>query len=236
VLQNKKYIKFHDENTVEVLSLGSLQSGIDKGDKRAGTYAAKDAAGNDVEYMLEWPGLTKDNIDKLRSSPAGQFNQTRKIPYTSIINPHTGKEMVVVERANSGKIMDAVLAQKKVLQAKHGKGIKRKDLRSIRKGQAAVAKALSKGDLKKAVAAAKKLEAKANKKAEGLQVMAATTMKTVTAEISKKLDAVAATLDGGDTKAAKSQLGKLKGLVRGTSLQGRFDEIDGKIKAAAPAK
>jgi len=66
--------------------------------------------------------------------------------------------------------------------------------------------------------------------------MAATTMKTVTAEISKKLDAVAATLDGGDTKAAKSQLGKLKGLVRGTSLQGRFDEIDGKIKAAAPAK
>ena len=51
VLQNKKYIKFHDQNTVEVMSLGSLQSGIDKGDKRAGTYLAKDAAGNVARYL-----------------------------------------------------------------------------------------------------------------------------------------------------------------------------------------
>ncbi len=112
VLQNKKYIKFHDENTVEVISLGSLESGIEKGDKRAGTYTAKDAAGNEVEYMISWPGLTKDDIGKLRSSPAGQFNKTGRIPYTSIVDPYTGKEMVVIKGATSGKIMDAVLAQK----------------------------------------------------------------------------------------------------------------------------
>jgi len=90
VLQNKKYIKFAYENTVEVLALSRLDEGIQKGDKRAATYSGDDGK----EYMVGWPNLTAADISSMCSSKAGSYNNTGKIPFTCIVNPHDEAEMV----------------------------------------------------------------------------------------------------------------------------------------------
>ncbi|MHC4732446.1 MAG: hypothetical protein ACYS6Z_17900, partial [Planctomycetota bacterium] len=66
VLQNKKYIKFASENTVEVMALSRLQEGIQKKDRKAATYKAKDG----TVYLVQFPNLTVADIGKLRSSKA----------------------------------------------------------------------------------------------------------------------------------------------------------------------
>ena len=41
VMQNKKYIKFANESTVEVIAVSRLDQAISKGDPKAGTYEHK---------------------------------------------------------------------------------------------------------------------------------------------------------------------------------------------------
>ena len=64
MLQNKKYIKFHDENTVEVLSLGSLDSGIEKGDSviTAGGLHGKVTGLTDDVITLEIAALKGERV------------------------------------------------------------------------------------------------------------------------------------------------------------------------------
>ena len=106
VLQNKKYIKFADENTVEVIALGRLQEGIDKKDRKAETYEDKKTG---AVYLVEFPGLTVEQMLALATSKAGSYNNTGKIPYTAIVNPHNEEEMSYLPGGISGKqLMEAV--------------------------------------------------------------------------------------------------------------------------------
>ncbi|MFH0944691.1 MAG: hypothetical protein V2A76_05790 [Planctomycetota bacterium] len=88
VLQNKKYIKFADEGTVEVISLGGLEKGVEKGDKKAATYTQK-VNGEDVEFLVEFPNLTVEEMVALNRSKASSYNDTGKIPFTALIDPFT---------------------------------------------------------------------------------------------------------------------------------------------------
>ena len=72
VLQNKKYVKFSNKSTVEVISLSGLDKAVKNLDRKAKTYKGKDAGGKEVELMVAWPNLTYDEIMALRSSKAGQ--------------------------------------------------------------------------------------------------------------------------------------------------------------------
>ncbi|MCB9834026.1 MAG: hypothetical protein H6807_16315 [Planctomycetes bacterium] len=126
VLQNKKYIKFAEDNTVEVLSLSRLEEGIEKGDQKAAKYKTKDAEGKEVEYMVSWPNLSLEMIQAINQSKAGQFNKTGKIPYTSIVNPHTQEEMAQLLGGRSAKqLMESVEEARKKLEEEHGKGLAR---------------------------------------------------------------------------------------------------------------
>ena len=87
MLQNDKYIEFADDNSVEILALGSIQDGIDKKDKRADTYDAKDAKdtqGGVIKYMKEFAGATSEQLLALDSSPASGYNKTGHILTMSI--------------------------------------------------------------------------------------------------------------------------------------------------------
>ena len=139
VLQNKKYIKFAEDNTVEVLALGRLDEGIQKEDPKAAKYKAKDEQGNEVEYMVSWPNLTFEQIQALRSSKAGTYNDTGGIPYTAFVNPHTLEKMSFLKGGSSSKaVMESVEIAKKQLEEEHGKGLSRDELK---RNEAAVAKA-----------------------------------------------------------------------------------------------
>ena len=147
VLQNKKYMKFASERTVEVIAVSALDSGISKGDARAGTYKAKDENGKEVEYLVSWPGLTIADMKKLSRSKAPGYNDTRGIPYVAIVNPHTLEKFAGWNGGSSGKIMDAVDEAQKALKKEYGKPVSRKDLMKVRKEENKVRKLLKAGDL-----------------------------------------------------------------------------------------
>ncbi len=104
VMQNKKYIKFANKHTVEVISLQDLQKGIDAKDRKAATYKVK---GSDTEFLIEFPGLTVEDMLGLHKSQASRYNNTGKIPYTAVVDPHTQKEVGHGYRS-SRAIMEAV--------------------------------------------------------------------------------------------------------------------------------
>jgi hypothetical protein len=221
VLQNKKYIKFAGENSVEVLALGRLDEGIQKKDRRAGTYRAKD--GN--TYLLEWPNLTVEDIQKLRSSKASSYNNTGKIPYTAIVNPHTLEEMEnILGGYSAGKLMEMVKAHKKELGKAYGKSLSRKTLTKARKQEKAIRADMEAGKLPQALAATSKLEKSAAKHA-ALVEMAGKIKADVLAACGKQLDELEAMIGRGATKDAKKGLNPLARALKGTPLEQRAAEL-----------
>ena len=163
VMCGKKYIDFASENTVEVIALSSFQEGLDKKDKRTETYDAK-VAGEPVKYMVEFPGLTTDQVLALASSKAGTYNHTGGVPYTCLVNPWTEEEMSKWPGSQSANtLMDGVLEAKKALQKEHGKGVARKDLRVVVDAEASAAAKAAKADFPGALADLAKVAPKAEK-------------------------------------------------------------------------
>src|SRR6185436_5639296 len=157
--QNDKYIEFANDNTVEVLAEQRLDEGVQKKDPKAETYDAKDEAGNPVKYMKEWPNLTYDEIIALNGSPAGQYNKSGHIPYTSIVDPFTLQEMKSLPGGQSAKgVMEAVGEAKDKLVKDHGPSLKRTTKKKYDVGAKAVDDLLAKGGPAKALPEYRKLE------------------------------------------------------------------------------
>ncbi|MEM8885424.1 MAG: hypothetical protein AAGD14_15260 [Planctomycetota bacterium] len=229
VLQNKKYIKFANENTVEVLALGSLDRGIQSGDKRAGTYMGKDEKGNKKEFMISWPGLTADDIKRLRASRAGTFNTSRGIPHVAIVNPHTLQTFAGWNGGSAGKIMDAVEDAKKQLQKEYGKSISRKALAKYRKDEAKVRKELEKGAIGKSWTLFKGHAKKYEKKGKAFVDQCNKLQQELLDATSKHLDELDAAIARGDTKKAERELKSLQRALKGTELEARVGQILAKL-------
>jgi hypothetical protein len=228
VLQNKKYIKFASENTVEVMALSRLQEGIQKKDRKAATYKAKDG----TVYLVQFPNLTVADIGKLRSSKAGSYNNTGKIPYTAIVDPHTLEEMESIKGGYSGKtLMEIVKIHRKALEADHGRSISRKVLTKIRKQQTGIEKELEKESYSKALAATAKLEKSVAKQPAALIEMAGKIKAGVVAACAKKLDSLEALIGRGAKGEASKELGPLARALKGTSLEERAGELLARAKA-----
>ena len=220
VLTNKKYIKFADDNTVEVMSMGS----IDKAgaDKRIQQYKAKD--GN--MYLVGWPNLTLDELKKLNRSKAGRYNDTGKIPYTAVIDPYTLEKMSFIGGGYGvGKLVDQVAAAKKVLVKQYGKGIKRKDLRKVNKEAAKTRAMLEKGKVIKALKAAQAQWKKLAKKPKGLQDIVAKLLEESFAAAEKQLDEIEAVIGRGDKKSAGRNLAPLARALKGSRLEERANKL-----------
>jgi len=228
VLQNKKYIKFAAENTVEVMALGRLDEGIQKNDRKAATYKAKDG----TEYLVEFPNLTVDDIKRMRSSKAGSYNNTGKIPYTAIVDPHTLAEMENIKGGYSGKtLMEIVKVHQKTLAEEHGKSLSRKVLTKVRKQQAEIEKELEKESFSKALAAMAKLEKSVAKQPAALVEMVGKTKAGVIEACGKKLDALEALIGRGAKGEAAKELGSLVRALKGTSLEERAQGLLAQAKA-----
>ena len=234
VLQNDDYIAFAEESTVEVMSLGRLDEGVQKEDKRAGQYDAEDAEGNPVKYMVEWPGLTLEEMYALNRSKAGTYNNTGKIPYTAIVNPHTEEEMLALPGGRSaGQLMDEVTEQKKKLEAEHGPSLSRKDVRAVTDCRVACNDILKEKGAGKALTQLNKDAKKLVKKGERIEAMVEEYRKELMAKAGEELDEAEGMIDNDDIAGAKKVLTSLKAAVRKTDLEARVDALYEKIKAAA---
>ena len=228
VLQNKKYIKFASENTVDVMALSKLDKGIEKEDRKAATYTAKDG----TEYLVEFPNLTVADIRKMRSTKAVRYNNTGKIPYTAIVDPHTLEEMENIRGGYSGKtLMEIVKTHRKVLNKEHGKSFSRKVLTKVRKQQGEIEKELEKGSYSKALAALAKLEKSVAKQPAALVDMVGKTKEGVLTACGKKLDSLEALIGRGAKGEASKELGPLVRALKGTSLAERAKELLAQAKA-----
>jgi hypothetical protein len=232
VLKNKKYIAFAEENTVEVIVLSDLDKGMEKSDRRAGTYKEKGADGQERECLIEWAGLTVEDIGALRGSKAGSYNKTGSIPYTAIVDPHTLEEMGKIEGGyGGGTLMDIVAAKRKELEKRHGKGVSRKSLAKVRDADAGIREELASGNLTKALADVAALEKRVAKESSAVIELAGKTRAEVLAAVGRQLDEIEATISRGETAEAARQLGPLARALKGTSLEARALELVEKTKA-----
>ncbi len=227
VLQNKKYIKFAYDNTVEVMAMGRLQEGIDKNDPKAETYTTKDANGNKVVYLKEFPNLTVEEALALRSSKAGTYNDTGGIPYTAIVDPFTLEKLAFFKGGQSSKtIIDSVTEWKRVLNKQHGPSLKRSDLMAFRKGMASVEALLGDKGAAKALIAYKKFERNAKKMGEDMLERAQSfKARRLLSAAKEELDRAEALIESGDLKAAKKLLGSLSRALKKTELHPRALEL-----------
>lgn len=237
VLQNEKYIEFTNDNTVEVLALQDLQKGIDAGDPRAGTYDAKDENGNPVKYMKSWPGLTAEEINNLHRSPAGQYNDTKGIPFTAIIDPHTLKRVTALSGSQSVKgLIEKIEVAKAQLNTDHGPSMKRSTLKKFEQGVKDVGETLEKSGPAKAFELFKKLKGSVAKEPEAIQGKVAELEAKLLDAARTKLDEAEAQIGTGDVKTAKATLSPLAGALKGTELEARVKELLEKTKVPEPAK
>jgi len=222
VLQNKKYIAFAEENTVEVLALGGLDEGIAKKDNRAATYKAKDASGQEKDLLFEWPNLTVEEVNALHGSKAGTYNKTGSNPYLSVVDPYTLEEMGNLKGSYAvGALTDLVTAKKKELEKEHGKGTSRKTLGKVKEADTAIRKALEDGQVAKALADFGALQKKVAKEGDAIVEMVKSTGVEVLAAAGKQLDDIDAMIARGEKAEAQKQLGPLVRGLKGTDLEAR---------------
>lgn len=224
VLQNKKYIKFADENTVEVIAMGGMEEAARQNKPKAGTYTKK-VNGEDVEFMVEFPNLTLEEMVALRKSKASSYNDTGKIPFTALINPHNEEEITRWSGGLSGSsIIDAVKEASKNLQQDHGKGIRRKTLSELAEAEVSSQELTSDGDYTKALEGLDKLGRSAQEWPEGMQSRLATARQQVIAAAEKELSDIEALIDS-DAREATSRLSKIRMKLRGTGLEDQAKEL-----------
>ena len=227
VLQSKDYIKFADKSTVEVMSMSSLDKGIQKGDRKAATYTGKDG----VEYLVEFPNLTVEEMNAMRSSKAETYNDTGKIPFTALINPHTEEEMARWGSTSASAIMDRVKKKTKELRKEYGAGIDRKTIRTL---DGAIVKSqgeLAKGDYSKALGAVDKATKKSKDWPQELTAKAGRARTAIVDAATTKLDEIDA-LGLDDPTAALKDLNKVRSKLRGTGLEDRAKEMMAALKAS----
>jgi hypothetical protein len=238
VLQNEDYIKFSDENTVEVIALSRLDEAISKNESKAGEYDAKDDEGKPVKRMREYPSLTKDEMLALDRSKAASYNNTGKIPFTCIVNPWDEAEMQRFSGGQSAKtIMEAAVAAKKSLNASKGPSLSRPVLKKFDLDSKKLLEAMPKAGSAKTLTDFNKVVKGLGKDAAAMKPATDKVLATILEAVTKDLDDAEAALGGGDAAAAKKILDKLAPALKGTELEARVKELLTKVKeAAAPAE
>jgi len=219
VLQNKGYIRFASENTVEVISMEELDRAVEE-EKYLETYTVKDPYGDEVQYLVRFPGLTVEQLRALSNGPALEYMEGGKIPYTAIVDPHTEKQMEGVRgQIAGGDLMDLVKKHRKALDAKYGKGIDRGLWNRIAEGAVQADLKLGDGRIAEAMGLWQHLAALTVRQPEVLQRKVEAVRETVLKTAAARLDALEA--EGAGKASVRKELKELARALRDTDLEAR---------------
>ena len=232
VMQNKKYIKFANRHTVEVISLGSIERGVSSGHRNARTYKTKDPFTGKIrnEFAL-FPGLTLEDMQKLNRSKAASYNKSGKIPHTSLVDPFTQEKLHEWVGGISAKtLMEQITADQKTLQKEHGKPkITRKDLFKVRASLKKALLALGKKNFNKAWSELHNLKKKAQKLPQEVQEEIKPVEEKTLNFAKAKLEAAKDLIPSNPAKA-KMIAGSLATKLVGTDLEDLAKEILDEIR------
>ena len=202
VLQNKVYGKYARKCTVEVLTMEELDRAVAEESRHIRTYRDVDAYGDDVERLVEFPGLTIDQLEGLSNSDALNYMQGNRIPYTAIVDPHTGREMEGLRGVRQAKDLIAVIEKhRKALEAAHGKGLDRKLWRTLAEGLVQIDVQLGAGEIVKALAVHRELSRTAVRQPEVVQRRLRHAQQVILDDASKRLDALEKKPDATEVRA-----------------------------------
>ncbi len=219
VMQNKKYIKFAYDNSVDVLTVSRIEEGIQKGDRKAKSFKLK--KGDDTEYLVSWPSLTLDQLKSLNRSKAATYNKTGRIPYTSLVDPYTLDEIEGIRGGTSAKgLMSKIADAKKALVKEHGPGLKRSTLAKIDKAIASANAQAKTYDFAKAMKTLDKISGQKGQP-EIIQEKLAKAKEAVVALAEERIEEIKAM----DAKQAKKEASRLKRKLKGTGLEDALDGI-----------
>lgn len=217
MLQNEKYIKFAAEACIDVISVSGVPQAVAQGRDRAETFQKP---GSDEKWLVNWPSLTVEDMKALNASKVPRYNDTRGIPFTCIVDPHTEERMTVIKGRSVGAFQEDIANAYKALRQKYGPGFPRKKYRSWQKSLEKTDYLVGKGEFSKALREVKKASKGHDKWPEGLKKQRQQAMDGVVAAGEKALEE-ALNLKGSERKRA---LSRLRVKLRGTPLQERAQE------------
>jgi len=222
VLQDKGYQRFAAANTVEVLHMEETDRALAEKNRLVRTYRQKDAYGEEVEYLEEFPGLPLEALQRINENQAVlRYMTGGKIPYTAIVDPFTLEEMEHIQGVYRPKdLMDKVTRHGKALVGKHGKGVDRRLWNDLQEAEVRIDVLLGDERLAEAIQVVRELARKADG-APALQSRVEACWAAVLDDASKRLDK----LGTMEPKDAAKELDSLARVLKGTRLESRVREL-----------
>lgn len=225
VLQNKGYLKFAAQNTVEVICMEEIDKAERENASTFKTYKTKDAYGDDVEYMVEFDGLTVDELKGLSNTGAiVAFMDGNKIPYTAIVDPHTGKAIEAMKGKPTVKSLSAaVVRARKVLMKEHGAGIPRKQWNALAAAEVRIDLLSIEGKFAEALKVLSKSESSLKRPPDPIKTRLVIMREALEKDIGKFVDACAS--EGKLTAPKKRELAAIAKALDDTPLGKRAAKI-----------
>ncbi len=152
VLQNGAYIKYAQQHTVEVISMEELERALQEKHTAIKTYPSTDGYGDTSLLLVEFPGLSLDDLDGTSNGKPIEFMDGNRIPYTAIVDPHTETLMQGIKgKINGRKLIEQIKPHAAALKKKHGLGVDRKLWERAAQTEVMIDVSLGAGELDKAV-------------------------------------------------------------------------------------
>ena len=222
VLQHKGYIDLARRDTVEVSSMEELDRAVEAGEYLE-TYTVKDAYGDEVKHLVRFPGLTVDQLRDLSNGPAIEFMEGGRIPYTAIVDPHSGDQMEGVRGVVSAvDLMALVRKHGKALETKYGKGIERDLWDRVADGAVQADLNLGEGRIAEAMGVWRRLAELTVRQPEVLQRKVEAVKEVVLASAAERLDALEKEADAAKVRKECKELARA---LRDTDLEARAQEL-----------
>lgn len=227
MLQNKKYYSYANRHAVDVLAMEEMDRALREDSPLAKTYRLKDAYGDEREYLVEFAGLAKDDLYALStSSGALQYLHGTRIPFTAIVDPHTGEEMYAWTGVKSAKEYVKIIAEhEEKLVAKYGAGVDRKLWEAIGACEVELDVLLGDGKLIEAIAEFRKLEESAVRPPDAAKERLEACRRVLERDAETKIAEYEKLAAAGDGKAVRREAAALAKALAGTPLGDRAAKL-----------
>ena len=199
----------------------------------ARTERREDAYGEKQDYLVEFPGLTLDELRDLSDSKAINYIEGRAIPYTAIVDPFTMKQLAGARGVVRTKQLTALIqTELKGLRARHGPGIDRKLWDAVLKSQTQIDLLLGKGKLHAALGVYRDLASQTRGRPEVLRRKAALSLECILDEAAKRLDKMEERIKQGEGRKLAADLRRLGRALAGTALEKRARALYSLLKSS----
>jgi hypothetical protein len=210
VLDNQAYIRFSRRSCVEVMAMQDIDRALREKPKRAETFEAKDAYGDEIECFVHFPGVTVEQMKALIEGPA---------------LPHTLQTMGGVKRGEpytAKHFIAAIAPHVEALEKQYGKGIERKVWDGVRRRQVEIDLLLAENGIAEAMGVYREMARLAGARPpDAVKRRLSSSLDVILGDAKQRLDELAARVAKGEGPKVQRELGALAKALAETKLAER---------------